>query len=168
VRTTGVRPTRFATIGAVGRSENILRVSTMRQTIVGIVAVLAVVVLGDLLEFGVTEARAQYIGVPVAAPGRYTMRVRPNGMVRVRGQGYMYGAPVVDPMVTVAAFPATYVTSAPMVMTTRVVTTAPAPMFAAPAFAPVPVYARRYMAAPTYTVVQPRVYMAPAVIGYPY
>jgi hypothetical protein len=146
---------------------------TMKRKIVGIVAVLAVLAVADLLDIGVTEARAQYVGAPVVVPGNYMVRVRPNGMLRVRGRGYGYGygygyaAPVVDPMVTVAAYPTTYVTSAPVVTTTRVMTSAP--VVTRSYLAPAPVYTQSYLAVPAVPMLRPRVYTTvPGVIGYPY
>ena len=138
----------------------------MRRKLVGILAVLVVLAGADMLELGVSRARAQYLGVPVA-PGNYRVRVRPDGTVRMRGRVYGYAAPVFDPMVTVAAYPTTYVTSAPVVATTRVVQMAP--VVTTPVLTSVPVYTQSYLAVPTVRVYEPRVYTTvPTVIGYPY
>src|ERR1039458_7215829 len=103
---------------------------SMTRRILAVLAVLAI---------GVTEVRAQYMAVPVAAPGVYAVRTRPYyGPMRVRAR--YYGVPVVDPMVAAT----TYVAPAPFVTTTRYMTPAPvmmgAPVVARPMYAPVSVY----------------------------
>lgn len=138
----------------------------MSKRILGVLTALTVVGGMELAGPGVSECQAQLIGVPVVAPGRYTVRVRPNGVMRVRGVGLGYAAPVVDPWVSVASAPVatTFVTSAPVVTTTRVVPVAP--VVSVPAFSAVPVYSATTYSAP---VLYPRVYTsAPAVIGYPW
>ncbi|MFO0908522.1 MAG: hypothetical protein U0794_09195 [Isosphaeraceae bacterium] len=136
----------------------------MRRTIVGTAAALAALIVSEAL--GTSAAQAQYVGIPVAAPGAYRVRVNPNtGVMRVRGRAF---APaVVDTYVA----PTTYVTTAPVVTstpvltTTRVIETAPVvttTRIVTPTVTTVPVYSTRSYVVPA-PVLAPRVYVAPVV-----